>query len=117
MLKLMSIKKTTTSPYHPQTNAHVEVCNKTIATYLKTQVDTNTLESELYMAPMTFAYKTSFHRTIKTSPFMLTYGTEPRTIEFNARTQYRENHSTELFQRMQYKWQKNTQMRPLKEIP
>jgi hypothetical protein len=35
MLKLMSIKKTTTSPYHPKTNAQVEVCNKTEATYLK----------------------------------------------------------------------------------
>ncbi len=65
MLKLMSIKKTTTSPYHPKTNAQVEVCNKTIATYLKTQVDSNTLDWELYMAPMAFAYNTSFHRTIK----------------------------------------------------
>ncbi len=44
MLKLMSIKKTTTSPYHPKTNAQVEACNKTIATYLKTQVDSNTLD-------------------------------------------------------------------------
>jgi hypothetical protein len=66
----------------------VEVCNKTIATYLKTQVDTNTLDWELYMAPIAFAYNTSFHRTIKTSPFKLTNGTEPRTVEFNARTQY-----------------------------
>jgi transposase InsO family protein len=44
VLKLMSIKKTTTSPYHPKTNAQVEVCNKTISNYLKTQEDTNTLD-------------------------------------------------------------------------
>jgi hypothetical protein len=64
MLKIMLIKKTTTSPYHPQTNAQVEVCNKTITTYLKTQVDTTTLDWELYMAPMTFPYNTSFHKVI-----------------------------------------------------
>ena len=47
MLKLMSIKKTTTSSYHPKTNAQVEVCNKTIATYLRTQVDNSNLNWEL----------------------------------------------------------------------
>ena len=55
MLKMMKVKKTTTSPYHPQTNAQVEVCNKTVAQYLRTQVETNTLDWELYMAPMAFA--------------------------------------------------------------
>ena len=110
MLKLMEIKKTTTSPYHPQTNAQVEVCNKTIATYLKTQVDSSTLDWELYMAPMAFAYNTSFHRTIKTSPFTLTFGMEPRTIEPSARVQYGENLSTELFQRMQHSHEQYRQM-------
>ena len=42
MLKMMNIKKTTTSPYHPQTNAQAEVCNKTIAQYLATHVDKST---------------------------------------------------------------------------
>jgi hypothetical protein len=58
MLKLMSVKKTTTFPYHPKTNAQVEVCSKTITTYLKTQVDSNTLDWKQYMAPMAFAYNT-----------------------------------------------------------
>jgi hypothetical protein len=93
----MSIKKTTTSPYHPNT-----------------QVDSNTLDWELYMAPMAFTYNTSFHRTIKTSQFTLTYGMEPRTIEFNARTQYEEDHSTELYQRMQHS---HEQKRQLTETP
>jgi hypothetical protein len=60
--------KTTTSPYHPKTNAQVEVCNKTIATYLKTQVDASILDWELYMASMAFAYNTSFHQNNKNIP-------------------------------------------------
>jgi hypothetical protein len=53
---------------------------------------------ELYMAPMAFAYNISFHRPIKISPFTLTNGIEPRTIELNARSQYGEKLRTELYQ-------------------
>ena len=98
----MHIKQTTTSPNHPKTNAQVEVCNKTVAQYLKTQVASNTLDWELYMAPMAFAYNTSFHRTIKTSPFKLTFGHKARTVNFeDIRKHYGEDKSTELFQTMQ----------------
>ena len=98
LMKLMKIKRTTTSPYHPQTNAQVEVCNKTVAQYLKTQVESNTLDWELYMAPMAFAYNTSFHRTIKTTPFKLTFGHNARTINFQENTKhYGEGKGTELF--------------------
>ena len=103
LLELLNIKKTHTSPYHPQSNAQAEVCNKTIAEYLKTKVNTDTLDWEFYMAPMMFAYNTSFHRTIKTSPFALTFGVEPRTIANpspDIRMQYGEDFGTELYQRM-----------------
>jgi hypothetical protein len=55
---------------------------------------------------MDFACNTSFQRTIKTSP----YGMELRTIEFNARTQYGENHSTELYQRKQHNHEQYPQL-------
>ncbi len=35
---------------------------------------------------------------------------EPRTIEFNARTQYGEDHITELYQRMQHSHEKYRQL-------
>ena len=35
---------------------------------------------------------------------------EPRTIEFNARTQYGEDHSTELYQRMQHSHEQYRQL-------
>ena len=102
MLKMMNIKKTTTSPYHPQTNAQAEVCNKTIAQYLATHVDKSTLDWELYMAPMAFAYNTGFHRGIKNSPYAVTFGQQPRTANFSEqRPRYGENMGTELYQRMQ----------------
>jgi hypothetical protein len=68
----------TTSSHHPQCNSQAEVANKTIAKYLSSFCDDSTLDWELYLAPLMFSYNTSFHRTIKTSPFFLTYGMEPR---------------------------------------
>jgi hypothetical protein len=68
----------TTSSHHPQCNSQAEVANKTIAKYLSSFCDDSTLDWELYLAPLMFSYNTSFHRTIKTSPFALTFGIEPR---------------------------------------
>ena len=95
MLKIMKVKKTTTYPYHPETYAQVEVCSKTVAQYLKTQVETNPLDWELYLAPLAFAYNTSYHRTIKTTPFRLTFRQDARTINFQDNTKhYGEDKST-----------------------
>ncbi len=77
----MKIKKTNTTPYHPQTNAQAEVCNKIIVAYLKTQVLNSTLDWEQYIAPMMFAYNTIYHGSIKSSPFDVTFRIEPRTGE------------------------------------
>ena len=104
LLSHLNIQKTTTTPYHPQSNAQVEVCNKTIAKYLKTKVSTNTLDWEFYLAPMMFAYNTSFHRATKSTPFEITFGIEPRTMvnpSPDLRKQYGEDFGTELYQRMQ----------------
>ncbi len=66
-----------TSSHHPQCNSQAEVANKTIAKYLASFCDESTLDWEMYLAPLMFSYNTLFHRTIKTSPFFLTYGMEP----------------------------------------
>jgi hypothetical protein len=67
----------TTSSHHPQCNSQAEVANKTIAKYLSSFCDDSMLDWELYLAPLMFSYNMSFHRTIKTSPFTLTFGMEP----------------------------------------
>ena len=50
----------TTSSHHPQCNSQAEVANKTIAKYLSSFCDDSTLDWELYLAPLMFAYNTSF---------------------------------------------------------
>ena len=51
---------------------------------------------------MSFAYNTGFHRSIKNSPYAVTYGQQPRTVNFSEdRRRYGEDLSTELYQRMQ----------------
>jgi hypothetical protein len=74
----LSTAHLTTSSHHPQCNSQAEVANKTIAKYLSSFCDDSTLDWELYLAPLMFSYNTLFHRTIKTSPFAITFGMEPR---------------------------------------
>lgn len=73
----LEIIHSTTTARHPQTNSQAEVVNKTIARYLAAFVNESTLDWEPYLPALMFSYNTSFHRSIKTSPFFLTYGIEP----------------------------------------
>ncbi len=78
LFKRLGTNHLTTSPHYPQCNSQAEVANKTIAKYLASFCDDSTLDWELYLAPLMFSYNTSFRRSIKTSPFFLTFGMEPR---------------------------------------
>jgi len=97
----LSLVHNTTTPYHPQANAQAEVVNRTIARYLASFVDQSTLDWELYLAPLMFSYNTTFHRSIKTSPFFMTYGIHPRLPQELNRPHYGEDLPTELMQRLQ----------------
>jgi hypothetical protein len=87
-----AIKNTT--PYHPHTNAQAELYNKTIDTYPKTQVLNSTYDWEQCMVPVMFAYSTSYHCGIKTTPLEVTFEIEPRSGKNpnpDLRMQYRED--------------------------
>jgi len=77
LLKKSGATHLTTTPYHPQTNAQVEIFNKTIASYLKSFVKDSTLDWGLYIHPMMFSYNTSFHRSVLNSPHVLNFGVQP----------------------------------------
>jgi hypothetical protein len=58
---------------------------------------------------MAFAYNTSFHRTIGSIPFKVTYGIGARTPDFNSRTLCGEDLPTEFYQRLQVCYHKAKQ--------
>ncbi len=74
----LNVRPSTTASYHPQCNSQVEVCNKTITKYLAAFVNESTLDWEIYVAALAFAYNTSFHRSIKATLFGLTFCIEAR---------------------------------------
>jgi hypothetical protein len=80
----LDIRHSTTSSYHPQCISQAEVCKKTIAKYLAVFVDKSTLDWELYILALMFAYNTSVHCYIRATPFSLTYGIEARREPFFA---------------------------------
>ena len=105
LYKLMKIDHLTTSPYHPQCNSQAEIVNKTIAKYLSSFVDESTLDWEIYLPPLMFAYNTSMHSTTKFSPFFLTFGQKPRAPHFPSpdisRVFYGESTIDEMWLRLQ----------------
>ena len=105
LFKRLGSLHSTTTPHHPQCNSQAEVANKTIAKYLASFVDDSTLNWEDYLAPLMFSYNTSFHRSIKTTPFFVTFGIEPRQPGFPQtelrRKFYGESNTDELLQRLQ----------------
>jgi len=103
LVKLLDIKHSTTSGYHPQTNSMAEVCNKTIQRYLASFVSQSTLDWELYLAPLAFCYNTSLHESILHTPFYLCYGYEAMTPQVLQQRQkfYGEDSSTMRLQRLQ----------------
>jgi hypothetical protein len=90
----------------------VERFNQTVAKYLASFVNSTTLDWELYLAPLAFSYNTSLHRTVKATPFSLTYGEEARQPSFpnpDIQRQYGESQPAEWYQRLQQARQLATQ--------
>jgi hypothetical protein len=80
----LDVHHSTTASYHPQCNSQAEVCNKTIAQYLSTAVNEATTDWELFLPALAFAYNTSYHRSVRATPFSLTFGLEARRPAFFA---------------------------------
>jgi hypothetical protein len=55
-----------------------------IAKYLAAFIYESTLDWEIYIPSLMFAYNTSYHRSIKATPFSLTYGLEAQLPSFFA---------------------------------
>ena len=71
---LLKIKKSHTSPYHPQGNGMVERFNRTLLDMLATTVNDNQANWEQCIRKVSFAYNSSVHSSTRFTPFFLMFG-------------------------------------------
>ena len=76
--QILQIKKSRTSPYHPQFDGLVERLNCTLLSMLATSAKDNPLKWEEYLQPICFAYNAGIHSSTGFTPFYLMYGREAR---------------------------------------
>ena len=76
--KLMSITKTNTTAYHPQTDGLVERFHRTLMDMLAKSVEKNGKDWDRHLPYVLFAYRSSLQQSTGESPFYLLYGRNPR---------------------------------------
>ncbi|KAL5509722.1 hypothetical protein EMCRGX_G005140 [Ephydatia muelleri] len=79
--QLLGVKKTRTTPYHPQSDGLVERFNRTLLDMLSMAVKDDERDWDLLLPTLLFAYRTSRHVTTGVTPFQLMYGRDARLPE------------------------------------
>ena len=79
MCKLLHVKKTRTTPYHPQSDGMVERYNKTLLSMLRTLVDDNQRNWDELLPYVLMAYRSVDHETTGCTPNYLMLGREVST--------------------------------------
>ncbi len=74
--KLMEIRKTRSTPYHPESNGLVERFNRTLASMIRCQVEDNIDDWDLQIPLLTAAYRSCIHPATGFTPNFLMFGRE-----------------------------------------
>uniref|UniRef100_A0A1A8R460 Gypsy retrotransposon integrase-like protein 1 n=1 Tax=Nothobranchius rachovii TaxID=451742 RepID=A0A1A8R460_9TELE len=78
LCELLSIERSVTAAYHPQTNRLDEKTNDNIKRALRKVVNERQDDWDLYLDATLFSLRSKMHTTTKFSPFYLMYGREAR---------------------------------------
>ena len=78
MCKLLGIKKTRTTAYHPQSDGLVERFNRTLLNLLSIAAREDTCNWDSYLPLLMFAYRTSVQESTGCTPYQLVFGREVR---------------------------------------
>jgi transposase InsO family protein len=78
--RLLSVKATTTTSYHPMGNSVVENFNKTLKNALKKMTSERVRDWDRYISPLLFAFRDTPQSSTNFSPFELIYGRTVRGL-------------------------------------
>eukprot|EP00057_Strongylocentrotus_purpuratus_P010055 XP_011664529.1 PREDICTED: transposon Ty3-I Gag-Pol polyprotein [Strongylocentrotus purpuratus] len=74
---LYGIKKSRTTPYHPEGNGQVERFNRTLCSIIRSMEPSDRRKWPETLSHLVFIYNTTPHRSTGYSPYRLMYGREP----------------------------------------
>jgi len=77
IFKLAGVKLRMSTAFHPQTDGQSEVVNKTITMYLRCITGDRPRAWLDWLPWEEFCYNTSYHSSLKTTPFQVVYGRSP----------------------------------------